>query len=215
MAKKNIRKQKRPKKPIKKSAKRTASLVRSKKRVRDVGEVFTPKFLVEQMLDQFPKDAWDKDKFWLEPTCGNGNFVLGILKRKIKLGFTLIEALNTTFGMDIMEDNIFECHVRVYEQIVIPYLASNKFTGKVLNDMRVKAICIVVNNLQITKDALIEDWQNKFKCFDDYSQHSKKKAMELVKNKLDMAMGIIPVVNKNSVLYQELLIFEQKDKVNE
>jgi hypothetical protein len=61
-------------------------LTRSKERVRDLGEVFTPDFLVEKMLDLFPEDAWGEDKNWLEPTCGNGQFILGILRRKLSKG---------------------------------------------------------------------------------------------------------------------------------
>ena len=57
------------------SLKTASAMVKSKERIRDVGEVFTPTVVVEKMLNLFPDDAWGKDKNWLEPTCGNGQFV--------------------------------------------------------------------------------------------------------------------------------------------
>jgi len=142
------------------------SLIKSKDRVRDVGEVFTPPELVEAMLNQFPKDAWKSDRVWLEPTCGNGNFVIAILRRKLKKRHSLEQALNTTFGFDIMPDNVIECHKRIYNDIVFPYLCSRKrLTKKQAIDIVVDCVCIVETNIRHTEDTLKENL-NEIQSFD-------------------------------------------------
>ena len=79
-----------------------------------LGEVFTPPYLVQKMLDLVPPETWqDPSKTFLEPSCGNGNFVVAIIQRKIDSGSTLEQALSTTFGVDIDEMNVLECHERV------------------------------------------------------------------------------------------------------
>jgi hypothetical protein len=94
-------------------------LVRSKERQQRHGEVFTPDFLVERMLNLVSDDVWnDPTKTFLEPSCGNGNFILAIIQRKIDHGSTIEQALSTTFGVDIMEDNIAECHQRIYNEFL-------------------------------------------------------------------------------------------------
>lgn len=59
------------------------SLIRSKKRVTDHGEVFTPPWLVEQMLDLVGDEAERIDSRFLEPACGSGNFLVAALRRKL------------------------------------------------------------------------------------------------------------------------------------
>ncbi len=89
-------------------------LVRSKERQRSHGEVFTPDFLVERMLDMVPEEVWrDPSRTFLEPSCGSGNFVVAIVRRKVKHGSTVDEALSTTYGVDIQEDNVLECRSRL------------------------------------------------------------------------------------------------------
>ena len=52
---------------------------------KDNDEVFTPPFLIEEMLDKLPKTVWkDPTKTWLDPCAGLGNFSVLILKRLMK-----------------------------------------------------------------------------------------------------------------------------------
>ena len=89
-------------------------MIRSKERVADLGEVFTPEWVVKDMHDLLPKKAWsDPTMIYLEPTCGNGNFLVDAIRRKIEAGLTSEQAVNTTFGMDIMRDNVGEARARV------------------------------------------------------------------------------------------------------
>lgn len=97
-------------------------LVKSAERVRDAGEVFTPFNIIEDMLDLLPPDAWSyrPSKTYLEPSCGNGRFLVVVLYRKfaalknvmesessdlVKRTYAL-EALASIYGIDISEDNI-------------------------------------------------------------------------------------------------------------
>jgi hypothetical protein len=130
--------------------------VRSKERVRTAGEVFTPDFLVERMLDLFPEGAWSRKARWLEPSAGNGQFILAILRRKLARGFRLTTALKTTFGYDIMDDNIFDCHKRIQDEIILPYFRKHKVYGSKKTRSLNKAQSIIQANIRLTIDALSE-----------------------------------------------------------
>jgi hypothetical protein len=95
-------------------------LVRSKERQQKHGEVFTPDFLVERMLAMIPEEIWnDPTKTFLEPSCGNGNFIIAIIRKKILHGSTIEQALRTTFGIEILEDNVRECRSRIYDEFLM------------------------------------------------------------------------------------------------
>ena len=94
------------------------SLIRSKKRVADHGEVFTPPWLVEAMLDLVKGETERIDFRFLEPACGSGNFLVPILKRKLaavefKYGKSEFEkrhfailAVTCLYGIELLPDNI-------------------------------------------------------------------------------------------------------------
>lgn len=67
--------------------------------IKDLGAVFTPNILVNEMLDTLPKNVWNKDCKWLEPCVGDGNFVEEILKREQYIDITCIE-LHTPYCKD-------------------------------------------------------------------------------------------------------------------
>lgn len=90
--------------------------IKSKNRVRELGEVFTSNREVNAMLDLIPNITIDTT--FLEPACGNGNFVVEIMKRKFDLckkKSDYIRALESVVAIDIMADNIQECKQRVKE----------------------------------------------------------------------------------------------------
>jgi len=96
--------------------------VKSKQRVADHGEVFTPEWLVEAMLDLVKDESERIDSRFLEPACGSGNFLIQVLKRKlasveIKFGKSEFEkrqyalfGLMCIYGIELLEDNLKECH---------------------------------------------------------------------------------------------------------
>jgi hypothetical protein len=101
------------------------SLIKSKKRVADHGEVFTPGWLVDAMLDLVKGEADRIDSRFLEPACGSGNFLIQVLQRKlaaveIKFGKSEFEkrqysllALMCTYGIELLADNIAECRANM------------------------------------------------------------------------------------------------------
>jgi len=103
------------------------SLIKSKKRVADHGEVFTPAWLVEAMLDLVKEETERIDSRFLEPACGSGNFLVRVLQRKLaavefKFGKAEFEkrhyallALMCIYGIELLEDNIAECRANLLE----------------------------------------------------------------------------------------------------
>ena len=109
------------------------SLVKSKQRVADHGEVFTPAWMVEAMLDLVKGETERIDSRFLEPACGSGNFLVRILQRKLaavesKFGKSDFEkrhysllALMCAYGIELLPDNIAECRANMLE-ILAGYL---------------------------------------------------------------------------------------------
>lgn len=97
-------------------------LTKSKDRVSKFGEVFTPEWLVKDMCDMFPDDVWnDISKTFLEPSCGTGNFLGEILRRKLdvcKDTDDCFTALSSIYGVDLMPDNIEESKERMLDIFV-------------------------------------------------------------------------------------------------
>ena len=80
----------------------------------ETGEVFTPDSLLDEMIAMLPREIWtDSTKTFLDNSCGNGNILLYIIRKKLDNGSTYLEALNTVYGVDLMADNIEECHERI------------------------------------------------------------------------------------------------------
>ena len=76
-------------------------------------EFFTPSLLVERMCDKIDEAIWkDPSKDFLEPCFGNGNFIMEILKRKLKYT-DWKTALEHIWGVELMEDNVEECKERI------------------------------------------------------------------------------------------------------
>jgi hypothetical protein len=112
------------------------SLVKSKQRIADHGEVFTPEWLVSDMLDLVKDESERIDSRFLEPACGSGNFLVKVLERKFfsvekKFGKSQFEknhyallALMSVYGIELLADNVIECRENMLEtfskQIAIP-----------------------------------------------------------------------------------------------
>lgn len=99
--------------------------VKCKTRVADHGEVFTHEREVNAMLDLVKQETERIDSRFLEPACGNGNFLAEVLHRKLfvvsdkykknQLDYEryAILALSSIYGVDILEDNVIECRQRL------------------------------------------------------------------------------------------------------
>jgi hypothetical protein len=91
---------------------------RDRLRVKQTAEVFTPTPLVQEMLDKLeesdPTLFSDPIKTFLDNSCGDGQFLSEVVIRKMeRSGCSLEQALRTTYGVDLMEDNVDECRKRL------------------------------------------------------------------------------------------------------
>ena len=105
------------------------SLIKSKRRVADHGEVFTPAWMVEAMLDLVKEETERIDSRFLEPACGSGNFLVAVLRRKLaavqlKYGRSEFErrhfallGLMCVYGIELLPDNIDECRANLLETL--------------------------------------------------------------------------------------------------
>lgn len=103
------------------------SLVKSKQRVADHGEVFTPAWIVEAMLGLVKGTVERVDSNVLEPACGNGNFLVQVLRRKlaqVELDYGSpdferrhygLRALMSVYGIELLTDNIKDCRANLLE----------------------------------------------------------------------------------------------------
>jgi hypothetical protein len=103
------------------------TLVKSKQRVAAHGEVFTPAWMVETMLNLVKDETERIDSRFLEPACGSGNFLVQILRRKLaavelKYGKSDFErrhyalfGLMCIYGIELLSDNIAECRANLLE----------------------------------------------------------------------------------------------------
>lgn len=81
-------------------------------------EIYTPESLVVEMLDklnEYGTESWGEDETFCDPSCGTGNMLVEVLKRKISLGHDPIKAVSMIYGTDIMEDSIIKCRERLLE----------------------------------------------------------------------------------------------------
>ena len=84
---------------------------REQTRVKATGEVFTPTELVQEVLDQYNFD--DAEQPFMDPSCGDGQFLGEVLIRKLESGMDFETALAGIQGMDIMQDNVDLCRERL------------------------------------------------------------------------------------------------------
>ena len=91
-----------------------SGIERDRVRVKATGEVFTPTPLVQEILDRLPQELFeDPTKTFLDPSCGDGQFLGEVLIRKLQAGSSFEQALSTTYGVDLMQDNVDLCRERL------------------------------------------------------------------------------------------------------
>lgn len=100
-------------------------LIKSRQRVADHGEVFTPLWLVEAMLDLVKDESERIDARFLEPACGSGNFIVPVLQRKLatvqrtfdgtecEKRYYSLQSIMSIYGIELLADNITECRANM------------------------------------------------------------------------------------------------------
>lgn len=87
---------------------------RSDERIKSTGEIFTPDDAVASIVNSIPAEIIrDPTKTFLDPSCGDGQFLVAVLRAKTQNGSTKEQALRTIFGVDIMSDNVELCRERL------------------------------------------------------------------------------------------------------
>ncbi len=140
-----------------------AMQVKSKKRVADHGEVFTSEREVAAMLDLVKQETERIESRFLEPACGDGNFLAEILRRKLsvvesrykksRLEFerNAITATASVYGIDILEDNVFACRARLLEIFTQVYTRNFKLD---VNPKCIESAKFILDKNVIWGDAL-------------------------------------------------------------
>lgn len=133
------------------------SQIISRQRVAERGEVFTAEREVNAMLDLVANECLRPDSRFLEPACGNGNFLTAILKRKLSelcrkyknspydYEKQAIVAIGSLYGVDIMRDNVEECRERLFSIWNEEYTAHCKSDAS--EDVRQAAKFIISRNI--------------------------------------------------------------------
>lgn len=137
--------------------------VKSRKRVADHGEVFTNEREVNAMLDLVKHETERIESRFLEPACGNGNFLAEVLRRKLavvdkRYSKSQIEweryaviAVSSIYGVDILEDNAQECRERLYNIFNERYISL--FKDKCKDECR-RSVKFLLNRNILWGDAL-------------------------------------------------------------
>lgn len=110
----------------------------SRERVRAHGEVYTAEREVNAMLDLVKAQSEDDGSTFLEPACGDGNFLVAILRRKLAalrekyrrspfdFEFNSLLVLGLLYGVDILTDNVTRCRRRLFDEWTAAYRAVRK-----------------------------------------------------------------------------------------
>ena len=137
--------------------------VRSRQRVADHGEVLTGEREVNAMLDLVKQETERIESRFLEPACGDGNFLAAILERKLtvvekRYGKAQLEfernavlAVTSIYGIDILEDNVHACRSRLFN--VFDGVYTRQFKDKAKEECRTAVRFILDRNI-VWGDAL-------------------------------------------------------------
>lgn len=137
--------------------------IKSKQRVKDHGEVFTPDFIVNDMLDLVKHETEIIESRFLEPACGDGNFLAPILERKMvivekkyrkvqtEFERMAILAISSIYGVELLQDNVEVCIERLYK--IVSDLYTKLYREKCKDEFR-KSVKFVLNRNILQGDAL-------------------------------------------------------------
>ena len=189
------------------SSKTGPNQVKSKSRVRDRGEVFTAEREVNNILALTQATS---NRYWrfLEPACGNGNFLEAILRQRLEhlkqdriewhsknREFSVLKVLSTIYGVDIAEDNIAECKKRL-QGVIFDYLPKRSSKEFMFAMREIMDTNLIVGDMLNGKDKVF---------FTEYSTPAKGLFKRRVYALTDMEAGIEKVIKEYpAVSYKEL-----------
>ena len=191
--------------------------IKSRSRVRDRGEVFTQPREVNNILALTQATS---NRYWrfLEPACGNGNFLEAILRQRLdhlkqdriewhqkNREFSVLKVLSTIYGVDIAEDNITECRKRL-TGVVFEYLPKKTSKGFLLALDEILRTNLIVGDMLNGKDLVF---------FVEYSTPAKGRFKRRVYALTDMENGIDKVIKEMPpVRFEEMHPIKIPDKAS-
>lgn len=153
--------------------------IKSKQRIKDHGEVFTPDFIVEDMLDLVKQETERIESRFLEPACGDGNFLIKVIERKMEVvkkrykksqfdyERMMLAAISSIYGVELLDDNVEIARERLYRYCLEAY--SNQYKGKINQDV-LDSIKYVLSKNILQGDALtLRNKNNKPITFAEWS----------------------------------------------
>lgn len=181
--------------------------IKSRERVRDRGEVFTNEREVNNILALTQATS---NRYWrfLEPACGNGNFLEAILRQRLdhlkqdriewhpkNREFSILKVLSTIYGVDIAEDNIFECKKRL-RGVIFDYLPKKTSKEFLLAMEEIMQTNLIVGDMLNGIDEIF---------FTEYSTPAKGLFKRRVYALTDMELGVEKVIKDYpTVSYKEI-----------
>lgn len=182
--------------------------IKSKRRVTDHGEVFTAEREVNAMLDLVKQETGRIDSTFLEPACGNGNFLAAILRRKLAVVDIIgkgkpgiwesesIKALMSVYGVDLLPDNVEECQLRLYD---IWNEAYSKACKKECSDQCRNTATFVLKRNILCGDALtLKDSEGKPIIFSEWSWIGSGRV-----KRRDFRLDVLMMENKDPNSYED------------
>jgi hypothetical protein len=155
------------------------TLTKSRARIRDHGEVFTPDFIINDMLNLVQHEAERIDSRFLEPACGDGNFLIKILERKLEIverkykrnqfdyERNSLIAISSIYGIELLDDNVLEARKRLYNLFLEKY---KKLYKNKINQLLLDNIKFILDKNIVQGDALtFKDKNGKLIIFPEWS----------------------------------------------
>lgn len=189
------------------NTKKKSKQIKSKSRVREHGEVFTNEREVNNILALTQATS---NRYWrfLEPACGNGNFLEAILRQRLEhlkqdriewhaknREFSVLKVLSTIYGVDIAEDNIAECKKRM-RSVVFDYLPKKSSKEFLLAMEEILDTNLIVGDMLNGKEKIY---------FVEYSTPSKGLFKRRIYALTDMELGIEKIIKEYpAVSYKEM-----------
>jgi hypothetical protein len=142
--------------------------IRSRDRVRDLAEVFTHQREIDAMLDMIPDAFEHLDIKFLEPSCGSGNFLVEILRRKLasvskrdtvsqeQYEHRMLRALASIYAIDISTENVQEAHVRMAHVMLEHYEMDGNTIEPTVGFL--SAVNLIIHANLIEADSLADPW---------------------------------------------------------
>ena len=177
---------------------------KSKDRIVDHGEVFTAEREVNAMCDLVGNECMRIDSRFLEPACGDGNFLAEILSRKLEVVAKRYKkspydyernsllAVASLYGVDIMLDNVHECRERLFRVWERQYIKNVKKSER--NNDIIESVLYVLNKNIICGNALT------YHCVDENADDIGE---PIIFSQWAFATG--PMIKREDYVFEDLL----------